>query len=73
MLKRGKSSEKLKTVLSLLISEQTLPPKCRDHKLMGNWKGRSECHVEPDWLLIYLVEGDKLIAERTGSHSDLFD
>ncbi len=73
MLKRGKSPEKLKTVLSLLLNEQSLPPKYRNHKLTGDWKGRSECHIEPDWLLIYFVKENKLVAERTGSHSNLFD
>ena len=70
--KRGKSKEKLKTVLSMLIDEEQLPQRCRDHKLTGNYKGRRECHIEPDWLLIYKVSESNIIFERTGSHSDLF-
>jgi len=70
--KRRKSKEKLKTVLSLLIKEEGLPPKCRDHKLIGNYKDRRECHIEPDWLLIYKITETDIIFERTGSHSDLF-
>ncbi|MBM9538534.1 type II toxin-antitoxin system YafQ family toxin [Desulfobulbus alkaliphilus] len=44
----------------------------RDHKLIGNWKGRRECHIESDWLLIYVVESSRIVFERTGTHSDLF-
>jgi mRNA interferase YafQ len=50
-----------------------LPKKHRDHALIGNWKGSRDCHIEPDWLLIYTLDSDLLILERTGSHSDLFD
>ena len=70
--KRGKSKEKLKTVLSVLINKEQLPQKHRDHKLIGNYKGRRECHIEPDWLLIYKITESNIIFERTGSHSDLF-
>lgn len=70
--KRGKSKEKLKTVLSILINEEQLPQKNRDHKLVGNYKERRECHIEPDWLLIYKIIAEDIIFERTGSHSDLF-
>jgi mRNA interferase YafQ len=71
--KRGKSKEKLKTVLTMLIGEAQLPKRCRDHKLVGSYKGRRECHIEPDWLLIYkLADPKQIIFERTGSHSDLF-
>jgi len=71
--KRGKNSEKLKTVLSRLIDEETLAERYRDHALVGNYRGRRECHIEPDWLLIYKLEGDdEIVFERTGSHSDLF-
>jgi addiction module toxin, RelE/StbE family len=44
----------------------------RDHPLVDNYVGRRECHIEPDWLLIYKLDGDEIIFERTGSHSDLF-
>ena len=70
--KRGRSKEKFKKVLSLLINEDQLPKSCRDHKLIGNYKGRRECHIEPDWLLIYKILKSTIIFERTGSHSDLF-
>jgi mRNA interferase YafQ len=43
-----------------------------DHKLIGNWQGRRKCHIEPDWPLIYKLESDRIVFERTGSHSDLF-
>jgi mRNA interferase YafQ len=70
--KRGKSKEKLKKVLGLLINEEQLPQSCKDHRLIGNFKGRRECHIEPDWLLIYKNTESIIIFERTGSHADLF-
>ncbi len=70
--KRRKNTEKLKIILRSLIEEEELDPIHRDHKLIGNWLGRRECHIESDWLLIYKVEDDRIIFERTGSHSDLF-
>lgn len=70
--KRGKSKEKLKKVLGLLINEEQLPQSCKDHRLIGNFKGRRECHIEPDWLLIYKITEAIIIFERTGSHADLF-
>ena len=70
--KRGKSKEKLKKVLGLLINEEQLPQSCKDHRLIGNFKGRRECHIETDWLLIYKITESIIIFERTGSHSDLF-
>ncbi|NWH05360.1 type II toxin-antitoxin system YafQ family toxin [Desulfobacter latus] len=48
-------------------AEETLDPIHRDHKLIGNWKGRRECHIESDWLLIYMIESDKVVFERTGA------
>ena len=72
MLKRGKEREKIKVIVSKLINEERLEPKYNDHKLIGNYKGRRECHIEPDWLLIYKLEKEKVIFERTGTHSDLF-
>ncbi|MFN3983072.1 MAG: type II toxin-antitoxin system YafQ family toxin [Caldilinea sp.] len=72
MLKRGKDPEKLKLVMTTLINEEPLPPRHRDHALIGNYRDRRECHVEPDWLLIYKTQADEIIFERTGSHSDLF-
>jgi mRNA interferase YafQ len=72
MLRRGKDAEKLKTVISMLVNETSLPQKHRDHALLGNFKARRECHIEPDWLLMYRMSEDKIIFERTGTHSDLF-
>lgn len=71
-LRQGKDVEKLKAIMARLASQENLEVKYRDHKLTGNFKDRRECHIEPDWLLIYKVEGDKIIFETTGSHSDLF-
>ncbi len=72
MTKRGKNPEKLKIIISTLIAEEPLDHIHREHKLVGNWKGRRECHIESDWLLIYKSEVDRIIFERTGTHSDLF-
>lgn len=71
-LKRGKSGAKLKGILETLISGERLDPRFRDHALVGNFVGRRECHLEPDWLLVYKLDGDEIIFERTGRHSDLF-
>ena len=70
--KRGKDLGKLKSVIELLIAKQPLPPKNRDHQLSGNWAGHRDCHIEPDWLLIYKLLDDELRLERTGTHSELF-
>ncbi|EFQ66799.1 TPA: type II toxin-antitoxin system YafQ family toxin [Enterococcus faecalis S613] len=72
--KQGKNLEKLKEVIVLLQEQQTLPLKYKDHELTGNYIGTRECHIEPDWLLIYKIDGDKLILTlaRIGSHSELF-
>jgi mRNA interferase YafQ len=72
MRKRGKDLEKLKPVIRRLIAGEPLDAPQRDHKLIGNWQGRRECHIEPDWLLIYKLESERIVFERTGSHSDLF-
>jgi len=72
MVKRAKNLEKLYAVIELLAEGARLPTKYRDHNLTGNWQGCRECHVEPDWLLIYEVNDNSLFLERTGSHSDLF-
>ena len=72
MKKRGKNLEKLKIIIRSIVGEETLDDIHRDHKLIGNWKGRRECHIESDWLLIYMVEPDRVVFERTGTHSDLF-
>ena len=72
MVKRGKKIDKLDSVMWMLINEVPLPPRCRDHALKGNLTGFRDCHIEPDWLLIYKVDGDSVVFERTGTHSDIF-
>lgn len=73
MVKRGLPLNELEQVLDWLSDGIVLRPKYRDHELSGNYAGFRECHIRPDWLLIYMVEEEKLIltATRTGSHSDL--
>lgn len=73
MQKRGKLSKKIKNIMRDLVNEISLGGKYRDHKLIGYYKGRRECHVEADWLLIYKTTEQEIIFERTGTHSDLFD
>jgi mRNA interferase YafQ len=70
--KRGKNLDKLKIIMRTLIAEKSLDPLHRDHRLIGNYRGRRECHIESDWLLIYKLDGEMIIFERTGAHSDLF-
>ena len=70
--KRGKDLDKLKTIVSKIIHQETLDPKYKDHKLVGSFAGRRDCHIEPDWLLIYKLEKERVIFERTGTHSDSF-
>lgn len=72
--KRGYDLSKLDDILQKLRAEEPLPEKNRDHDLTGDCKGFRECHVEPDWLLVYAVDKEKIIltASRTGTHSDLF-
>ncbi|OGI00596.1 MAG: hypothetical protein A2Y25_07570 [Candidatus Melainabacteria bacterium GWF2_37_15] len=73
--KRSKNMEKLKTVVLKLLFGESLEEKYRDHNLTGNYNGCRECHIEPDWLLIYTIdlENNKLWLFRTGSHADLFE
>ena len=70
--KRGKNIDKLKKIIELLVNKEPIPQKYRDHNLVGNFIGRRECHIEPDWLLLYKIDKDEIIFERTGTHSDLF-
>lgn len=72
--RRGCKIEHLRDVVNILASGKELDEKYRDHGLMGNYKGFRECHVEPDWLLIYRIGQDslELFLFRTGTHSDLF-
>ena len=73
MEKRGKELQKIKKVMGLLIEEEQLAERYRDHALIGNYKSRRECHLESDWLLVYKLEEEGIIFERTGTHSDLFE
>ena len=72
MKKRGKDLEKLKDIVKKLVQGKVLPQKNKDHALVGSWKPSRDCHIEPDWLLIYTTDDDSLRLERTGTHSDLF-
>ncbi len=72
MQKRGKNIERLKMIIRSLAAGEPLDPMHRDHRLVGNWKGRRDCHIESDWLLIYKLDEKRVIFERTGTHSDLF-
>lgn len=70
--KRGKDLKKFLEVVEKLAHEKPLEPKHKNHRLVGNFKGRWECHIEPDWLLVYFKTNEEIIFERTGTHSDLF-
>jgi mRNA interferase YafQ len=70
--KRSKDLSKLKVVVDLLIAGEDLPARFVDHALAGKWTGWRDCHIEPDWILIYKISPDTLTLGRTGSHSDLF-
>ena len=71
--RQGKDLSKLESTLEALVHGEALPASMRDHLLGGTCRGHRECHIEPDWLLIYLLdeEGLVLVATRTGSHSEL--
>ena len=73
-MKRGLNIDLLETVIATLALGEPLPDKNKDHALTGNWIGHRECHILPDWLLIYSIEEEVLILTlaRSGTHSDLF-
>jgi len=71
--KRGKDMEKIKQPMRLLLEGQPLPAEYKDHPLKGEWRSFRDAHIEPDWLLIYKIDGDDVRFERTGRHTDLFD
>lgn len=75
MKKRGKDISKLTEILSILASGDTLPVSMHDHQLTGNRTGFRECHIEPDWLLIYQIDAGELVlvATETGTHAELFN
>ena len=70
---QGHDLEKLKQVLETLAVPQPLPPHFNDHKLKGEWRDFRECHIEPDWLLIYTITDFELRPARLGSHAELFE
>jgi mRNA interferase YafQ len=70
--RRGKDIEELIAVVELLAQDGELPAEYRPHKLTGEWKGVSECHIEPDWLLIYQFNPNEVLLIRTGTHRNLF-
>ena len=73
-IKRGLDIQKLDDVIKKLSKNEPLPSQYHDHFLQGDYKGFRECHIQPDWLLIYKIDNNKviLVLSRTGSHSDLF-
>lgn len=74
-IKRGCDIKLFEYVVTELANQRPLPDKFKDHKLSGNYEGFRECHIQPDWLLIYFIENDilTLTLARAGSHSDLFE
>jgi len=74
MLKRGADRTKLSAVVKILASGEKLPPQYRDHALTGDMEGLRDCHITPDWVLLYTIQDDVLVLTltRTGSHADLF-
>lgn len=72
LLKARTDLSRLESVIQTLVAQQPLEEGHRDHALVGNWKGYRECHIQPDWLLIYRVVDQELQLVRTGSHADLF-
>ena len=74
LIKNGYDINKMKAVVDLLVEGKPLPPKYKDHPLKGDFIGFRECHVEPDWLLVYKIQNDVLILTlvTTGTHSNLF-
>jgi len=70
--RRGNNFEKFKILVRTLLTGEPLDPIHRDHKLTGIYVGRRECHIESDWLVVYKYEGENIVFERLGTHSDLF-
>ena len=73
-IKRGLDISLLEEIVKKLANLEPLPPENRDHPLSGNWSNFRECHILPDWLLVYKIEDDVLVLTlaRTGTHSDIF-
>ncbi len=72
LMRQGVLLSRLEVVIKMLVEQVSLNERFRDHALIGDWKGFRECHIQPDWLLIYRIEGDELQLARTGSHAQLF-
>ncbi len=74
ILSRGYDVSQLEKVIRLLADGKKLPEKYKDHNLIGNYKDYRECHINPDWLLVYKIKQDELVLAlaRTGTHSDIF-
>ena len=72
--KRGYDIDKLDCTVDLLVRGDVMPAQYRDHALVGSWEGHRECHIMPDWLLVYYIKEETLVLTltRTGTHSDLF-
>jgi mRNA interferase YafQ len=73
MRKRGEDMKKFMAVIEALCSRQPLAPAFKDHPLRGDWIGWRDCHVAPDWIIIYQATDSELVLARTGSHADLFE
>ena len=69
--RQGKNLDKLEAVVNVLQAEQPLPARCRPHALHGTWLGHWDCHIQPDWLLLYRATKTEFILVRTGSHAEL--
>ena len=72
MRKRGKELARMEAVVRQLAAGDPMPPRYRDHPLQGEWNDFRDCHIEPDWVLIYAMDASSLRLVRTGTHSDLF-
>ena len=72
LLRSGKDVEKLLSIIEELAQGRKLSPECHDHSLSGKYRNNRDCHIEPDWILIYAIEDNELVLYRTGSHSQLF-
>ncbi|MGC1377867.1 MAG: type II toxin-antitoxin system YafQ family toxin [Anaerolineales bacterium] len=72
MEKRGSDIKKLRAVIEKLVNAEELEARYKDHPLLGKYAGARDCHISPDWVLIYAIVGDELRLIRTGTHADLF-
>ncbi len=73
LIKAGKDLEKLLSIIAILLDDQQIiPAEYKDHPLKGEYKDKRDCHIEPDWILLYSIQDNEVILYRTGSHSELF-